>query len=233
MQVDPFQQQQREEQVRLVAEHQPGKAAAGASLGLAEGQRADGDVGVRVLSVGVRVMAVVLADPPAVAQPDAQVAEQDAGDIVGPPGAEDLAVPGVMAQEPDLGEDHRQERGHRELPPRVAQQNEYGPSGGQQPDGDRDLPDVVARPPVQQPGLPDLPGQLRVLAAAPRPRRCGGQLDLPGHGRRCVGRSHRELLKPNFLKAHRDRAGNVPARSRARLPGSGRAECTASPDRCL
>jgi hypothetical protein len=33
VQVDPFQQQQREEQVSLIAEHQPGQAAAGASLG--------------------------------------------------------------------------------------------------------------------------------------------------------------------------------------------------------
>ena len=56
-------------------------------------------------------MAVVLVGPPGVAQPDAEVAKQDAGYIAGPPGAEDLPVPGVMAQEPDLGEYHRQERG--------------------------------------------------------------------------------------------------------------------------
>src|SRR6266496_5998835 len=98
-------------------------------------------------------MAVVLVHPPAVAQPDAQVAEQDAGDVAGPPGAENLPVPGVVAQEPDLGEDHRQERGNRELPPRVARHDEDGPSGGQQPDGEGDLPGVVARPPIQQPGF--------------------------------------------------------------------------------
>src|SRR5260370_1268570 len=127
-------------------------------------------------------MAVVLVDPPAVAQPDAQVAEQDAGYIVGPPGAENLPVPGVVAQEPDLGEDHRQEHGHRQLPPRVARHDKTGPSGGQQPDRDRDLPGVAARPPLQQTRFLDLPGQLRVLAAAPRRRRRGGQLDLPAHG---------------------------------------------------
>jgi hypothetical protein len=65
-------------------------------------------------------MAVVPVNPPAVAQPDSQVAEQDAGDVAGPPGAENLPVPGVVAQEPGLGEDHRQEHGtascHLELP---------------------------------------------------------------------------------------------------------------------
>jgi hypothetical protein len=65
----------------------------------------------------MRVVAVVLAGPPAVAQSDAQIAEQDARDAAGPPGAEDLPVPGIVSQEPDLGEDHRQERGYRELPP--------------------------------------------------------------------------------------------------------------------
>ena len=137
--------------------------------------------------VGVRVMTVVLAHPPAVAQPDTQVAEQDAGDVTGPPGAEHLPVPGVMAQKPDLGEDHRQERGHRQLPPRVAHHHEGRPSGRQHPDGDRDLPGVVPRAPLQQPGLLDLPGQLCILAAAPRRERCRGQLDLPGHGNCCFG----------------------------------------------
>ena len=54
-------------------------------------------------------------------------------DVTGPPGAEDLPVPGVVAQKADLGEHHRQERGHRKLPPRVAHQDESGPSGGEQP----------------------------------------------------------------------------------------------------
>src|ERR1017187_5044905 len=63
------------------------------------------------------VVRVVLADPPAVAQADTEVAEQDAKDVVGRPGAEDLPVPGVVAKEADLSEHDGQERGHRELPP--------------------------------------------------------------------------------------------------------------------
>jgi hypothetical protein len=64
-------------------------------------------------------MAVVLVHPPAAAQPDAKVAEQDAGEVAGPPGAGYLLVPGVVAQEPDLGEDHSQERGGRSISPRI------------------------------------------------------------------------------------------------------------------
>src|SRR5258708_5256180 len=136
-------------------------------------------------------MAVVLVHPPAVAQPDAQVAEQDAGHVAGPPGAENLPVPGVMAQEPAPGEHHPPE--HR--PP---------------------------RPPPQPPGRPALPGQLRILAAARRRRRCGGQLDLPGHGSCRFGGPHRELRSP----ASRDTPGRVslsavrPAAGATRWPGS-------------
>jgi hypothetical protein len=62
-------------------------------------------------------MAVVLAGPPAVAQPDAEIANQDAEEVADPPGAGDLPVPGVVAHEPGLGEHDRQERGDRQLPP--------------------------------------------------------------------------------------------------------------------
>jgi hypothetical protein len=170
VQADRFAEQQREEQVRLVAERQPGRAAASARLRGGEGQRAGGDVRVRALGVGMGMVPVVLIDPPAVAQPDAQVTEHDAKDVVGPPGAEDLPVPGVVAEEPYLGEHHRQEDGHRQLPPRVARYDEASPSSGQQHGGGRDLPKVVARAPLQQPGLLCLPGQPGVFAAALRRR---------------------------------------------------------------
>jgi len=56
-------------------------------------------------------------DPPAVAEPDAQIAEQDAEDVADPPGTGNLPVPGVVAQEPDLCEHDGHERGHPQLPP--------------------------------------------------------------------------------------------------------------------
>ena len=80
--------------------------------------------------IGVRVVAVVLVDPPAVAEPDAEVAAHDPDDVVGPPGAEDLLVPGVVAEEADLGEHHRQERRDSQLPPGVAHQHERRAPGG-------------------------------------------------------------------------------------------------------
>jgi hypothetical protein len=101
-------------------------------------------------------MPVVLGHPPAVAQPDAEVAVQDADDVIGLPGPEDLPVPGIVTQEADLGEHDGQVSGHGQLPPRVADQDEGGPPAGQQRGRDADLPRVIARAAVQQAGLPDL-----------------------------------------------------------------------------
>ena len=117
MHAESLAEQQREEQVSLIAERQPGQPPAGTSLGGGEGQHLHRDVGVRAFGVGVSVMAVVLADPPAVAQPDGEIANQDAEDVAGPPGAGDLPVAGVVAQKPGLGEHDCQERGHSQLPP--------------------------------------------------------------------------------------------------------------------
>jgi hypothetical protein len=60
--------------------------------------------------VGMSVVAVVLVDPPAVAQSDSQVGVQDANEVVGPCGPEDLPMPGVMADEAELGENESEER---------------------------------------------------------------------------------------------------------------------------
>ena len=97
-------------------------------------------------------MTVVLANPPAAAQPDDQIAEQKASYVAGPLRAENLPVPGVMTQEANLSEHHGQERGHRQLPPRVTHHDQGRPPGGQQHHGGRDLPEVVARAALQQPG---------------------------------------------------------------------------------
>src|SRR4029453_19345485 len=143
---------------------------------------------------------VVLVDPPAVAQPDQQVGVDDADAVVGPPRAEDLPVPGVMAGEAELGEDDPEEPGGEQLPPRLAEEEEDRPPGGEQEPVQPDLRGVVPRPAVEQARLPDPPGQLRVVAAPtggraprrarwarvawgrPRPGACGGER---GHGCSC------------------------------------------------
>jgi hypothetical protein len=171
VQLDRFQQQQREEQVPLVAGDEPGhRAAFGFGLPGGERQRTDVEVGVLVLGVGVGVVAVVFVDPPAVAQPDGQIAVQQADQVVGPLGPEDLPVPGVVADERDLGERHRQERGHRELPPRVTQQHEARPTRGQQSTGRGNLGQVVDGSPVEQASGLDLAHQVGEVTAACRRR---------------------------------------------------------------
>ena len=114
-----FEQQHREEQGGLVAgDPAPDAAAPGAGLRLGEHDATGIDVRVAVDVVGVGVVAVVLVDPPAVAQPDQQVRAQQAQQVVVAPGAEDLPMAGVVAEEADLGEHDRQERRDDQLPPR-------------------------------------------------------------------------------------------------------------------
>jgi len=127
--------------------------------------------GVQVLVVGVAVVAVVLADPPVEAHPHQQVSVEQPGQVVGAPGAEQLLVPGVVADEGDLGEDDRQVGGGNQLPPRLPEDGEGHPPAGQQDQVGVDLGRVPAAAAVQQAGLLDLPGELGVLA----PPACGGR----------------------------------------------------------
>ena len=113
VQADPLEEQHRDQQVGLIAEDQPLDAPAGPRPAAGERQHAEHDVGVGVLGVRVGVVAVVLGRPPAVAEPDGQVPAQHAEHVVGAPRAEDLVVPGVMAEEAQLAEDHRQVHGDR------------------------------------------------------------------------------------------------------------------------
>jgi hypothetical protein len=124
----------------------------------------DVEVGVVVLVVGVGVVAAVLADPPAVAQAD-QAAVEEADGVVGAPPAEDLLVPGVVADERHVRPDHGQHHGREELPPGVAEERERGPGGGQRGERHPDLDGVVHRPPVEQARLADDAAQIGEVAA--------------------------------------------------------------------
>ena len=184
VELDGLQHQQREEQVPLMARDEPGQAALGARLAGRERQRADVDVRILFLLVRVGVVAVVLVDPPAVAEPDGQVAVHQPDDVVGALGPEYLLVSGVVADEADLREHTREEDGHHELPPRIAQQDEDRPAGDQQCAGGGDACHVVARPFVQQPGVLDPAQQLGVVATTPgRLRRRDGAVRADGGAR--------------------------------------------------
>jgi hypothetical protein len=60
-----------------------------------------------------------------------QVAMYQPDQMVGPPGPEDLPMSGVVAEEPALGEHDRQVRRREQLPPRIAEQRENRPTGGE------------------------------------------------------------------------------------------------------
>src|SRR5689334_24165175 len=68
-------------------------------------QRSGLDVGVVALLVRVGVVPVVLVHPPTETQPDRQVAIQQSDDVVGPRRSGDLSVPGLVADEAELGVD--------------------------------------------------------------------------------------------------------------------------------
>jgi hypothetical protein len=127
------------------------------------------------------VMAVVLVDPPAVAQADDEVRQHEPGRVVGPLRAEDLPMARVMPDESHLGEQHREDRSHQELPPRFADREEG--AGRRDGHGGRHChPDrVVTAPPPEQTGLLDLPGEPRVVAARTL-RRGGLAVDFHGCG---------------------------------------------------
>jgi hypothetical protein len=74
------------------------------------------------------MMPVVLAGPPAVADPGAEISARDAEDGVGPPGAEDLAVPGIVAEEAEPGGNYRKENSVTQLPPRVSDRGARRPA---------------------------------------------------------------------------------------------------------
>ena len=175
MQAGRLEEHHGEHQERLTAEDQPPHPAGGLRLAAGERQRTDHDVGVGVLGVGVGVMPVVLAGPPAKAQADAEIPARQPEEVIGLPGAEDLLVARVMAEEAELAEHHGQEDRDPQLPPRITDQRERRPAGHQCRRGDRDLRGVIAQPPVQQTRLPDLPRQHRVLAAAQRRGRGRGR----------------------------------------------------------
>jgi hypothetical protein len=107
MQVEAFQQQHREEQPGLIAGQPAAEAVPGPGLVRGEGNGPAADVRIAAGLVGVGVVPVVLGRPPAVAEPDQQIAVDAADQVVGALGPGDLAVPSVMPDEPGLGEHDR------------------------------------------------------------------------------------------------------------------------------
>src|SRR5215472_12060839 len=156
MQARGFSEQHGNEQISLATEDDLRHAAALAGLPGSHCEGLHHDVGIGAFGVRVRVMAVVLAHPPAVAEPDPEIAEQNAQDIADPSGSADLAMPRIVAEEAELGKHDREIDGNRQLPPGVTHQQEYGPASEEQPQTDRDPPSVMSRAQIKQARLPYL-----------------------------------------------------------------------------
>jgi len=117
------------------------------------------DIGVAAHLVGMRMVSIVLGHPPAKAQPDERVGHDEPEHLIAPARAENLVVPGIMADEAQLGEHHPHQWGDGEGQPRVADHDEQGPSGEEGEDRQGDLHPVVAGPALEQTHLSYLPRQ--------------------------------------------------------------------------
>jgi hypothetical protein len=158
--------QHREEQKCLLPANNPEYSAAETCLASRHRQGAHHDVRVSTSGIRVRVVTVVLCHPPAEAEADAEVTQQDAQNVAQPPGRAELPVASLMADKADLGEHHGEEYGHRELPPGVPHQPDRDPPDCQQSQGDGDPPGRFTRPAVHQAGLPHRARQPGVVAPA-------------------------------------------------------------------
>src|SRR5690606_16731535 len=99
VELNSLEQQQREEEPRLMFGHPTQRTARVAGVLGAPSDHTNADVGVVILMIGVRVVSVVFVDPPAVAHPESEIADDQPRDLAGLPGAEHLPMPDVMAEE--------------------------------------------------------------------------------------------------------------------------------------
>jgi len=166
MQVKSLQRQQRKEQPRLPTGDEPAKTAGarGDLLG-GEGQHPVADVGVVMFLVGVCVMPVVLANPPAVAQTDQQVPNEPAEQVIRAAGGEDLLVTAVVTKECDLGECDTENDSRDDLKPGIPDPDDGRPAGRVETEAGCHSDSVGNGSPVEQSGAADLPSQRGVVAA--------------------------------------------------------------------
>jgi len=173
------QQQEGEEERRLPACQPRRERAAPVSRRIMRGHGDSlGDIGVAAHLVGMRMVGVVLVNPPAEAQPDERVPHDEAEQAVAPACAEHLVVPRIMADEAELGEHDPHQGGDGQGRPRVADDDEQDPCREEGEDRQGDLHPVVARPAIEQADRPDLPRQ---YVKASR-RRIDGSGPLAGGG---------------------------------------------------
>ncbi len=185
VQVDALEQEQGEEEPALPADEPPRRPHPCFRHGRGEGEHPRVDVRVLALLVGRAVVPVVLVHPPAVAQ-TGEDARHDAGTPLVPPRrSEDLAVRRVVPEKAELGDGDREDRGHGQLGPGVAEQHEGHPSEGEREHRPRDPGPVPGQPAAHQPGRLHLSGQFCVGGDGTHPLKgsCGS-----GSGRHPVRR---------------------------------------------
>ena len=188
VQVDAFEEQQREEEEALVR-GEPAREGVAPRGGLRGGEREHRQVDVRVDALFVRVAVVlrVLVLPPAVAQADEEVRDDERGPLVPLPRDEHLPVGGVVTEERGLGHDDRGDDRGDELPPGVTDEDERGDERCPHDDHADELGPVVGVAPSHEAGILDEARDLSEVRdradAGRRGRHCRA-----GRGERCAHR---------------------------------------------
>lgn len=155
-----FEAQQREEQIALVCGEEAGESLAVLGLFGREDGHAPQDVGVELQVVGVVVVPVVVLHPPAEADPEHQVAVDQAEGLDELAGPGDLTVSRVVHEEGELlVPDGEPDRGQDHLPPGAAGEGQGRPAEGVHQPDHRDPGHVLARAGPHEPGGLDAPGQ--------------------------------------------------------------------------
>jgi hypothetical protein len=121
-------------------------------------------VGVGVEIVGMRVVRIVLVEPPPVTETVEQVRGEQTEHPAGPFTTTDLTVGRVVTEEPDLRGDDSERRRKQQRPPGVVHGQQGGHCRRQCEQGDAEQPGVVPRASVHQTELPDLGCQLGITA---------------------------------------------------------------------
>ena len=139
VEVEPLEGEQREEQPPLTAQ-EPGSGCRVPPRGdlPREGKRARPDVRVTSFLVGVGVVEVVLALPPAQAETGEDRGEDPRRPVVPSSRREHLPVGGVVTEETELGHHESERDREQQLEPGVAQGHDRDPDRHERRDGDGD-----------------------------------------------------------------------------------------------
>ena len=162
------QREERHRPVDLLSGNQARQAAFGGGLGGREGQQGQVNVGVQVGVIGVGVVLVVFLDPPAEADAEEEVAEEQPDQGIGAAVGEHLAVAGIVDEEGELHADDTERERAEDEERWLAEAPDQGEGQREQGSGHKQLAEGVAGLGAQQPRRLDALLQITIIVGHER-----------------------------------------------------------------